>query len=101
MRGIRNAVAGVCLSLLMIQTAVTSAAPVPGTSCQVFPDDNVWNMDVSELPVHPNNYLWKTAMHAPSTNLHPDFGPPSYGMPFDVVGDAHATTQVRFGYADE
>ena len=30
-----------------------------------------------------------------------DFGPPSYGLPFDVVGRRHAKTHVRFTYADE
>jgi hypothetical protein len=76
-------------------------APVPGTSCEVFPDDNVWNLDISRLPVHPKSKTWKTAMHARSTDLHPDFGPPHYGIPFDVVGDSHPTTSVRFHYASE
>ena len=33
--------------------------------------------------------------------LHPDFGPPSYGIPFDVVDGSHPTVHVEFGYADE
>ena len=33
--------------------------------------------------------VWKKAMHAGKTKLHPDFGPPSYGIPLNVVeGDA-------------
>ena len=77
------------------------ASAVPGTSCQVFPADNVWNMDISNLPAHPRNNLWKTAMHAGTTHLHPDFGPPNYGMPFDVVGNTHSTAHVGFTYASE
>ena len=90
---------GSCLSspwsLSAALVAVTSVAarpagpprrrPVPGTSCTVFPADNVWNMDISELPVHRKSATWKKAMHSGSTDLHPDFGPPSYGIPFDVV----------------
>jgi hypothetical protein len=33
--------------------------------------------------------------------LHPDFGPPSYGLPFDVVRRGHAKVHVRFTYAAE
>jgi hypothetical protein len=76
-------------------------APVPGTSCTVFPPDNVWHLKVSRLPVHRRNAVWKRAMHAGSTDLHPDFGPPSYGMPFDVVGAAHPRVTLRFTYASE
>jgi len=67
----------------------------------VFPDNNVWNMDVSNLKVHPRSNVWKAAMHARTTNLHPDFGPPNYGIPFDVVSNAHPTVHVRFDYASE
>jgi hypothetical protein len=77
------------------------AAPVPGSVCAVFPSDNVWNMRVSKLPVNVNSATWLRAMHARTTNLHPDFGPPDYGMPYDTVSDAHASTSVDFTYADE
>ena len=36
-------------------TAVAQAAPVPGTSCNVLPADNIWNTDISTLPVHPRS----------------------------------------------
>ncbi|HTG47887.1 MAG TPA: hypothetical protein VK646_09555 [Actinomycetota bacterium] len=77
------------------------AVPVEGTSCEVFPSDNVWHLNVSKLPVNRKSATWKKAMHAGSTNLHPDFGPPSYGIPFDVVGAAHPTVTVHFQYASE
>ena len=32
---------------------VGAAAPVPGTSCEVFPESNIWNTKIAELPVHP------------------------------------------------
>ncbi|MET0800732.1 MAG: hypothetical protein ABWZ53_06150 [Actinomycetota bacterium] len=81
--------------------ASTPRAPVPGTSCQVFLADNVWNMDVSRLPKHPKSRQWKRSSHAGSTDLHPDFGPPSYGIPFDVVDASHADVTVDFFYAGE
>jgi hypothetical protein len=105
MRGPR-ALLGVALVAALVApasagTSPASRAPVPGTNCSVFPADNVWNMDVSKLPVHRKSKIWKRAMHAGSTNLHPDFGPPGYGIPFNVVTNAHATTSVRFTYASE
>ena len=46
-------------------------AAVPGTSCSLFPFDNVWNMDISKLPVHAKSDVWKKAMHAGKKKLHP------------------------------
>jgi hypothetical protein len=40
-------------------------------------------------------------MHAKRTFLHPDFGPPSYGIPYDVVDTTHPDVSVDFAYADE
>ena len=89
------------LCSLFWPTTPTLAGPVPGTTCDVFPADNVWRMNVRGLPIHRKNAVWKRATHASSTLLHPDFGPPSYGLPFDVVDAAHADTPVDFTYADE
>jgi hypothetical protein len=108
MRGrIRSAAAVAAVMLAAVAFQPVSAAPlpvkapVPGSSCRVFPADNVWNMDVSKLPVAKKNKVWKKSMHAGSTMLHPDFGPPAYGMPFDVVDDSHQKVHIDFGYASE
>jgi len=92
---------GACIVLSGLLTTPAPAKPVPGTTCDVFPADNVWRLDVSALPTHPKSDAWKKAMHARRTFLHPDFGPPSYGIPFDVVGAAHADVGVDFTYASE
>ena len=98
-------------SMVLLGLAVpTIAAPadasvrptaVPGTACEVFPATNVWNMDVSNLPIHRMSKTWKRSAHAGSTRLHPDFGGDPYGMPFDVVDGSHATVGVDFLYDDE
>lgn len=82
-------------------TPDVAAAPVPGTSCRVLPANNIWNTDISALPVHPRSDEWLASSHAGSTDLHPDFGPPRYGMPFAVVGQGFPRRHVRFTYADE
>ncbi len=92
------------LALMTVAPAQGSpmpTAPVPTTTCEVFPADNAWNMDVSALPRHPKSKVWKRASHAASTDLHPDFGPPSYGIPYDVVNGAHPDVSIDFDYADE
>ena len=77
------------------------AAEVPGTGCDVFPDSNIWNTRVDALPVHEMSETWLASADAGSTDLHPDFGPPSYGLPFDVVGRRHPKVRIDFQYAAE
>jgi len=79
----------------------TSAASPLATTCQAFPSDNVWNTDVSALPVDAHNAAWLASMKAGSTNLHPDFGPRPYGIPFAVEPDSYPKVSVRFKYKDE
>ena len=65
----------------------TAARPAPGTTvpgaarCPMFPADNVWNTDISKLPVNPRSAAWMKSMHSAGTFLHPDFGPDPGGYP--------------------
>jgi hypothetical protein len=97
----RIAVLAGALVLIGASAPPAPAADVPGTSCAVFPADNVWNMDVRGLPVHPENATWKRSTHARTTRIHPDFGPPTYGIPFDVVPSSYQKVSIDFTYADE
>jgi hypothetical protein len=82
-------------------TSPAGAAEVPGTTCSVFPANNVWHLDIRRLPVHAKSPTWKRASHAATTRLHPDFGPPSYGIPFDVVPSSHPKDSIDFLYDTE
>src|SRR5207302_4001361 len=76
------------------------AAPVPGTSCSVFPANNIWNTDISSMPVNGHSAAWLSSTGAGSGRLlHPGFGGPPYGIPFNVVDSGHATTSYTFQYA--
>ena len=100
----RSLAAKVLACAVLVGSAVPTAAgadPIPGSNCQVFPDSNIWNTRVDSLPVHEMSETWLRSADAGSTDLHPDFGPPSYGLPFDVVGRRHAKVHVRFAYDDE
>jgi hypothetical protein len=91
----------VSVALLMTLAPAASGAVIPGSTCSVFPSSNVWHLDVSRLPVDPRSHMWKRAMHARTTSVHPDFGPPDYGIPFDVVDAAHPDVSIAFQYAAE
>jgi hypothetical protein len=88
-------------------TPAKAGTPVPGASgCPMFPADNVWNTDISSLPVDVHSPQWLASMNSSTTLLHPDFGPsgdPSnpYGMPYTVVPSGHAFVNVAFQYASE
>jgi len=79
---------------------------VPGApDCPLFPADNVWNTDISRLPVDPHSSAWLASMDAGRTDLHPDFGPDPggypYGIPFKIVTSRHRLIRIRFTYASQ
>jgi hypothetical protein len=94
-------VAVVLVAASFLTAGPVAAGPSSSISCAVFPDDNVWHLDVSNLPRHPRSDSWLRSTHARRTLLHPDFGPPSYGIPYDVVDASHADVGIDFQYADE
>src|SRR5260370_10043756 len=96
------AVIVVAAAVLAIQTRPALAANVPGTSCSVFQASNVWNTDISGMPVHSQSAAWLASTGATRDRLlHTDFGGPPYGIPFNVVSNTHATTNFTFQYASE
>ena len=62
--------------------------------CPVFPADNIWNVAVDRLPVHPDSalYIWS---NGPDRRLHPDFGPKG-AIPYVVVPPGQPKVPVRF-----
>jgi hypothetical protein len=81
----------------------TTVRGAPG--CPMFPADNVWNTDISKLPVNPRSAAWMRSMDSATTSLHPDFGPDPggypYGIPYDVVTNAHPLVSLKFTYASQ
>lgn len=80
------------------------SAPVLG-GCQVFPQNNPWNQDISAAPVAANssNYMAKMASLGGNQKLHADFGSdPTYGIPFVVVPSTQPMVPITFtAYGDE
>jgi hypothetical protein len=79
--------------------APATSAPVQG--CPIFPADNIWNRDISQLPVDPHSDQYIATIGAQGS-LHPDFGTdPSYGIPYNVVQGTPKPVAVGFDYAGE
>ena len=103
--GIRTAagiVSLVALAGLTAGAATPLAAPLGAApACPVFPADNVWNADVSALPVAADSATLLQTIGV-STGLHPDFGSyAGYGIPFNTVPGTQPKLKVRFGYAGQ
>jgi len=70
---------------------------------QVFPASNWWNADISAAPVDAQSQSiidWisgRTPSNPSATRaMHPDFGPPPYGIPYVGVGSAQNLVDVTF-----
>ena len=100
------------LVLASCMAATEAAAPAlnePLIGRPVLPPTNWWNLDVSGAPVDPGSASlidWISG-RTPSTpsavrRLHPDFGPPPYGIPYVVIDASQARVPLVFvDYPDE
>jgi hypothetical protein len=114
-----GATASVCVLgavAIVDSAAVATESPValvreagtilPGTTCPVFPADNVWNTPITSLPVDAHSARWLASMDSSSSDLHPDYGPSGiarqpYGIPWNIVSSHTAFTRVTFLYASQ
>ena len=89
-----------------VTTAPVMTTVVPGApNCPMFPANNVWNTNISKLPVDSHSAAWLASMDSSTTFLHPDFGPDPggypFGIPFMVVGSAQPLVKISFLYASQ
>ena len=75
------------------------AGPVPSSraasslaggllKCPIFPPDNIWNTDISTLPVHAKSATWVATISGPPTNdnhLWVGFYPNTFGMKYALT----------------
>ncbi|HET9052372.1 MAG TPA: hypothetical protein VFO60_11780 [Candidatus Dormibacteraeota bacterium] len=97
-------VASVVPAAARVVAAAASGQPAVG-GCPTLPADNVWNTDISSLPVSSRSAAWIASSGGPGRLLHPDWGPSGtstpYGIPWQVVGPGHQKVPVTFQYASE
>jgi hypothetical protein len=73
--------------------------------CPVFPDNNIWNTPVDQLPVDPQSQDYINTI-GPNLHLHPDFGSGTWngfpiGIPYNVVPGTQVKVPVVFQYSGE
>jgi hypothetical protein len=95
-------------SIAVVTAAVPPVVNEPLAGRQVFSSSNWWNLDISQAPVAAQSAQligWISGRTGSNTTavrrLHPDFGPPPYGIPYVVVAGDQARVPVTFGYAGE
>lgn len=98
-----------CRDLFASVVAVTLAfAPEAAPTidgCPVFPANNVWNVPVNTLPVHPNSAAFVNTIGA-TGRTHMDFGSGLYlgrpiGIPFVTVPATQPKVPITFDVWDE
>lgn len=73
--------------------------------CTMFPANNIWNYDISNLPVDPNsaNYINSMGLNGPLKAYFgatdPGYAPP--GIPYNVVPASQPYVPVQFYYSDQ
>ncbi|HEV7731197.1 MAG TPA: hypothetical protein VGR62_03500 [Candidatus Binatia bacterium] len=85
-----------------VKRCFPSSEPLP---CPVLPADNIWNRDISTMPVHAMSATWIDSIGA-GDPLHPDFGAGPYhgktlGIPYVVIGATQPLVPITFEYFDE
>lgn len=102
MRKISSFVLLLLLTALFPATVIKADPPVVD-GCQIFPESNPWNTDISNAPVHPNsaNYIANILANG-GDYVHPDFGETiEYGIPWITVDSTQPLVPVTFDYEDE
>lgn len=67
----------------------------PLVGVQIFPVDNWWNVDITSAPLDSSSDSI-IAWIGSAKELHPDFAPPPYGMPYMSVSGTQALERVAF-----
>jgi hypothetical protein len=83
--------------------ALRTAATVGG--CPLFPANNIWNQDISHVPLHPNSARYMASIGL-NHHIQGDFGSGLYagapiGIPYSIVPGSQPTVPMSFSYASE
>jgi hypothetical protein len=90
---------------LPLVAAGTSSPLLAG--CPVFPENNIWNTPIDELPVHTRSAAYIDSIgNSEDDTLHPDFGSGTWegspiGIPYTTVPGTQPRVPIEFYYADE
>jgi hypothetical protein len=65
-------------------------------NCPIFPTDNIWNRDISALPVHVKSGTWVGTIGA-AKNFYVGFSPGRFGMRYVLVDGTTPKVSLTFG----
>jgi len=91
------AVAGLIAAAATVALAKAPAGGPPYEgACPIFPASSPLNQEIAHAPVNPNSAKYIESIGA-DVHLHADFGtPPSYGIPYTVVGPHQPKVPIHF-----
>ncbi|MEM9950361.1 MAG: putative Ig domain-containing protein [Chloroflexota bacterium] len=85
--------------------AIQAQEPPPrdNVSCQIFPENNIWNTRIDDLPVHERSDAYLNNIGR-TTYIHPAFGSGDWpvgsgkwiGMPYEVVDNSQAMVDINY-----
>ncbi|MDA8621514.1 right-handed parallel beta-helix repeat-containing protein [Psychrosphaera sp.] len=80
-------------------------AAYSSATCQIFPADNIWNVKITDAPVHTMSDRWLRAI-GKGVKVHPDFGDGRYrgkdiGIPVNYTDSQTPRFPVKFRYDRE
>ncbi len=96
----------VVMSGMVVRAQTAGARGAPGLGgCPLFPANNIWNRDISTLPVHHNSANFVAGIGS-TGHMHADFGSGLYagapiGIPYVIVPGNQPLVPVHFDYAAE
>jgi uncharacterized membrane protein YgcG len=95
------------IAVVLYVFAGVSTAQIGPTleGCPVFPENNIWNTSVADLPLDPQSSTFINTI-GPTQGLHPDFGSGTWnggpiGIPYNVVDGSQTEVNNSFEYTDE
>jgi hypothetical protein len=97
--------AGAVAALWLVAPPAGASSLPTAANCPMFPADNIWHSDVSQLSVNSRSSQYVASIGT-GAHVHADFGSGRYnggpiGIPYDVVGAGQPTTSVTFDYDSE
>jgi len=101
-RRARTALAAILVLIALGSCAKSSTVTAPGSfgpiPSPIFPPDNVWNTDISNLPVHSMSATWiaKVSEHGGSDNfLWAGWRYPNFGFKYQLVDRSTPRVKVK------
>ena len=94
-----------CSTEQLQQHEANIVAPAVISGCPIFPENNIWNTPINNLPIHARSDQWVNTIGRYS-GFHMDFGSGIWdggiiGIPYNIVDGSITKSPVSFYYPNE